>query len=55
MKVVECNLEPLKGIFRDNVVACDVTKFEECRKCLDNLGGDESLDYIHINLLFVMG
>ena len=50
MEIVECDVELLELIISDDIAACDVAEFKECSNRLDNLGGNESLDGIHINL-----
>lgn len=52
VEFAECSAELPERIFCYDVATCDVEELEKGGECLDNVGGDESLDCVHINLLF---
>ena len=51
MELAQCGFELLKRVIADDVAACNVAKFEKCGDRFDNLGRDEGLDSIQIDLL----
>ena len=51
MELAQCSFELLKRVIADDVVACNVAKLEKRGDRFDNLGRDEGLDSIQIDLL----